>query len=179
MRQRITPFLWYDGQAEEAARFYVEVFGKDARITKASPLSVEFELQGQPFVALNGGPMFKFTEATSFYIDCKDQREVDHFWNRLGEGGTHGRCGWLKDRWGLSWQVIPRALPECLNGKDRAGAKRAMDAMLGMNKLDVAQLKAAYRGAGGAAKTTTRPSRTKATAKAASKRTSTRGAPRQ
>jgi predicted 3-demethylubiquinone-9 3-methyltransferase (glyoxalase superfamily) len=143
---RVTPFLWYDGQAEEAARFYVSVFKKDSRVTSASPMSVTFELSGQPFMALNGGPAFKFSEALSLFVNCKDQREVDYFWRKLGEGGQPGRCGWLKDRWGLSWQVIPSALGECLGGSDRAGAARAMEAMLGMGKLDVKALKAAYRG---------------------------------
>lgn len=144
--RRVTPFLWYDGQAEEAARFYVSVFKKGSRVTNVSPMTVSFELEGQPFIALNGGPMFKFTEALSLYVDCKDQREVDYYWRRLCDGGEPGHCGWLKDRWGLSWQIIPRALGECLGGPDRAGAQRAMDAMLGMGKLDVKRLKAAYRG---------------------------------
>jgi predicted 3-demethylubiquinone-9 3-methyltransferase (glyoxalase superfamily) len=143
---RVTPFLWFDGQAEEAARYYVSVFKKGSKVTSASPMSVSFELEGQPFHALNGGPMFKFTEAVSLFIDCKDQREVDYFWKKLGEGGAYSRCGWLKDRWGLSWQVIPRALGESLGGKDRAGAQRAMEAMLKMGKLDVKKLKAAYKG---------------------------------
>lgn len=144
--RRVTPFLWYDGQAEEAARHYVSVFKKGSAINEVSPMSVTFVLEGQPFIALNGGPMFKFTEALSLYVDCKDQREVDYYWERLGEGGEPGRCGWLKDRWGLSWQVVPRALHECLGGPDRAGAERAMAAMFTMAKLDVAALKAAYRG---------------------------------
>lgn len=143
---RVTPFLWYDGQAEEAARFYVAAFGKGSRVTSVSPMSVAFELQGQPFIALNGGPTYRFNEAVSLFVDCKDQREVDYFWRKLGEGGEPGRCGWLKDRWGLSWQVIPRALGECLGGRDRAGSQRAMEAMLRMGKLDVKRLKAAYAG---------------------------------
>lgn len=145
-RQRVTPFLWYDGQAEEAARFYVAVFKKGSRITSVSPMSVTFELEGQPFIALNGGPMFKFSEAISLFVDCRDQREVDYYWQRLGDGGRTGQCGWLKDRWGLSWQIVPNALTACLSGRDEAGAKRAMTAMLGMSKLDVAQLRAAYGG---------------------------------
>jgi predicted 3-demethylubiquinone-9 3-methyltransferase (glyoxalase superfamily) len=143
---RVTPFLWYDGQAEEAARFYVSVFKKGSRVTSVSPMSVTFLLEGQPFIALNGGPMFKFSEAISLLVDCKDQREVDAYWRKLGDGGQPGRCGWLKDRWGLSWQVVPRALGECLGGPDKAGAQRAMAAMLTMGKLDVAKLKAAYKG---------------------------------
>ncbi len=145
-RHRVTPCLWYDGQAEEAARWYVAIFKRGSRVTSVSPLSVTFELEGQPFLALNGGPIFKFSEALSLFVECKDQREVDYFWRRLGDGGRPGRCGWLKDRWGLSWQIVPRALGDCLNGRDKAGAKRAMEAMLGMNKLDIKQLRAAYRG---------------------------------
>ncbi|MBI5495751.1 MAG: VOC family protein [Deltaproteobacteria bacterium] len=144
--QRVTPFLWFDGTAEEAARYYVSVFKKGSRVTSASPMSVSFELEGQPFMALNGGPIHTFTEAVSLYVDCKDQREVDYYWRKLSDGGEPGRCGWLKDRWGLSWQVIPRALGECLSGKDQDGAQRAMAAMLKMNKLDVKKLKAAYKG---------------------------------
>lgn len=143
---RVTPFLWFDGTAEEAARYYVSVFKKGSKVISASPMSVTFELEGQRFLALNGGPAFKFSEAVSFFVDCKDQREVDFFWKKLSEGGKPGRCGWLKDRWGLSWQVIPRALGECLGGSDRAGAQRSMEAMLRMGKLDVKGLRAAYRG---------------------------------
>lgn len=147
-RHRVTPFLWYDGQAEEAARHYVSVFEKGSRVVSVSPMSVTFELEGQPFIALNGGPTFKFSEAVSLFVHCKDQREVDYYWRRLGEGGKSGQCGWLKDRWGLSWQVVPRALSTCLNGRDKAGAQRAMEAMLGMGKLDVKRLREAYAGNG-------------------------------
>jgi predicted 3-demethylubiquinone-9 3-methyltransferase (glyoxalase superfamily) len=143
---RVTPFLWYDGQAEEAAQFYVKVFKKGSKITSASPMSVTFELEGQPIFALNGGPHFKFNEAISLFVDCKDQKEVDYFWKALGAGGSYSRCGWLKDRWGLSWQVVPRALGACLNGPDKDGAQRAMAAMLKMGKLDVKKLEDAYRG---------------------------------
>lgn len=144
---RVTPFLWFDGQAEEAARFYVSIFKKGSKVTSVAPMSVSFELEGQPLLALNGGPAFKFNEAISLFIDCKDQREVDSFWKKLtAGGGKEGQCGWLKDRYGLSWQVIPRALGKCLNGKDKAGAQRAMEAMLKMTKLDVKALEAAYRG---------------------------------
>lgn len=142
---RVTPFLWFDGQAEEAARYYVSVFRRGSRVKSATPMSVAFELEGQPFIALNGGPMFKFSEAISMFVECRDQREVDYYWRKLADGGKEGRCGWLKDRWGLSWQVVPRALPELLGGPDRAGAQRAMEAMLRMGKLDVAALRAAYR----------------------------------
>jgi predicted 3-demethylubiquinone-9 3-methyltransferase (glyoxalase superfamily) len=145
-RHRVTPFLWYDGAAEEAARYYVSVFKKGSRLTSVSPLSVAFELEGQPFIALNGGPLFKFSEAVSLFVECRDQREVDYYWERLGDGGTEGRCGWLKDRWGLSWQVVPRALHRLLNGRDADGAQRAMEAMLGMGKLQVAALQSAYQG---------------------------------
>jgi predicted 3-demethylubiquinone-9 3-methyltransferase (glyoxalase superfamily) len=109
-------------------------------------MSVSFELEGQPFIALNGGPMFKFTEAVSLFVTCKDQKEVDYYWQKLLDGGAPSRCGWLKDRWGLSWQIVPRALGECLGGADREGAQRAMQAMLKMSKLDVQKLKAAYKG---------------------------------
>jgi predicted 3-demethylubiquinone-9 3-methyltransferase (glyoxalase superfamily) len=143
---RVTPFLWYDGQAEEAARFYVSVFKKGSKVTSSSPMSVTFELEGQPFFALNAGPLYKFSEALSLFVDCKDQKEVDYFWKKLSEGGEPGKCGWLKDRWGLSWQIIPRALGKCLGGSDRAGAQRAMEAMLKMGKLDEKKLLAAYRG---------------------------------
>lgn len=144
---RVTPFLWFDGQAEEAARFYVPVFKKGSKVTSATPMSVSFVLEGQPFYGLNGGPMYKFTEATSFFVDCKDQKEVDYFWNALlAGGGKESKCGWLKDRFGLSWQIVPKALGQCLGGKDRAGAQRAMEAMLKMKKLDVKKLEAAYKG---------------------------------
>lgn len=144
-RSRITPFLWFDGEAEEAARYYVSVFRKDSKVTSASPMSVTFTLEGQPFIALNGGPLYRFNEAVSFLVDCRDQKEVDYYWKALGKGGQPGRCGWLKDRWGLSWQVVPRALGECLGGPDKAGAQRAMAAMLKMGKLDVKKLERAYR----------------------------------
>jgi predicted 3-demethylubiquinone-9 3-methyltransferase (glyoxalase superfamily) len=144
-RSRITPFLWYDGQAEEAARYYVSVFKNNSRVTSVSPMSVTFTLDGRPFMALNGGPIYRFNEAVSLFVDCRDQKEVDYYWKALGKGGRPGRCGWLKDRWGLSWQVVPRALGACLSGRDKAGAQRAMAAMLEMGKLDVAKLEKAYR----------------------------------
>ena len=144
-RSRITPFLWYDGHAEEAARYYVSVFKKNSRVTSVSPMTVTFTLEGRPFMALNGGPIYKFNEALSLLVDCRDQEEVDYYWKALGKGGRPGRCGWLKDRWGLSWQVVPRALGACLSGPDKAGAQRAMAAMLKMGKLDVAKLEKAYR----------------------------------
>ena len=156
---KITPSLWFDGQAEEAARFYTSLF-PDSRIenvsrspadnpsTKAGEvLLVTFTLAGQPFTGINGGPQFPFTEAVSFQIDCEDQAEVDRYWEALVEGGgEHGQCGWLKDRFGLSWQVVPREIGAYLAGPDAAGASRAMEAMLRMQKLDVAELRAAYEG---------------------------------
>jgi predicted 3-demethylubiquinone-9 3-methyltransferase (glyoxalase superfamily) len=153
---RVTPFLWYDGQAEEAARHYVSVFKTRSQVVSVSPMSVTFELEGQPFIAPNGGSTFKFSEAVSLFVHCKDQREVDYYWRRLGEGGKSGQCGWLKDRWGLSWQVVPQALNTCLNGRDKAGAQRAMEAMLGMGKLDVKGLREAYAGNGRARNADTR-----------------------
>ena len=142
---RITPFLWYNNQAEEAAKFYCSIF-KKAKIHSASPMSVTFELDGQMFYALNGGSHYTFTPAISFFITCKDQKEVDYYWNKLLKGGRPSQCGWLQDKYGLSWQVVPEALMECLNGKDRAGADRAMQAMMGMVKLSVKGLKDAYNG---------------------------------
>ena len=155
--QKISPFLWFDDQAEEAVTFYVSVFknsriGKVTRYGEAGPgpagsvMVAEFELEGLHFTALNGGPMFKFTEAISMSIDCKDQAEVDHFWNKLSEGGQPGQCGWLKDKFGLSWQVVPEALPRLLGDADFAKAGRVMQAMLQMTKIDVARLEAAYAG---------------------------------
>ncbi|MGW2118464.1 VOC family protein [Streptomyces zhihengii] len=155
---RITPNLWFDTQGKEAAEFYVSVF-PDSRIThvsyygEAGPgpagtvLTVDFVLDGMPFTAINGGPQFTFTEAVSLLVDCADQEEVDHYWARLGEGGQEGPCGWLKDRYGLSWQVVPAALGELLEDPDPERAQRAMKAMLGMHKLDVAALRAAADGA--------------------------------
>jgi predicted 3-demethylubiquinone-9 3-methyltransferase (glyoxalase superfamily) len=156
---KITPCLWFDGVAEEAAGFYVSLL-PDSRIDKVmrSPadnpstpaggvLTVEFTLAGQSFLGLNGGPQFPFTEAVSFSIDCEDQAEVDRLWNALtADGGKPVQCGWLKDRFGLSWQIVPRALPKLLSGPDKEGAKRAMEAMMEMVKLDVAELERAYRG---------------------------------
>ena len=151
---RITPNLWFDTEGEEAARFYASVF-PNSRITNVSHygeagpraagsvLAVQFVLDGQEFTAINGGPNFKFTEAISLSIDCADQDEVDHYWSKLTEGGSEGPCGWLKDRYGLSWQVIPAALPRLLSDPNRDRAQRAMQAMLGMRKIDVAGLYAA------------------------------------
>jgi len=154
MMQRITPFLWFDTQAEEAAKFYVSVFPnskilKTARYGEAGPgpkgsvMTVEFELDGQRMIALNGGPVFKFTEAISLSVDCIDQKEVDHYWTKLSQGGQESQCGWLKDRYGLSWQVNPAILGELLAGPDAKKARRVMEAMLKMRKIDIAALRAA------------------------------------
>ncbi len=159
--QKITPFLWLDTRAEEAAQLYVSIF-KNSRVTgtarydeegakaagrpAGSVMTVQFELHGQEFVALNGGPMFKFTEAISFVVNCETQEEVDHFWHKLSAGGEQVQCGWLKDQFGVSWQVVPTILPELLQDKDPARSKRVMAAMLKMKKLDIAGLKAAYEG---------------------------------
>ena len=145
--KRITPFLWYNGQALEAAKFYCKVF-KNSKVTSASPMSVTFTLDGQEFFALNGGPHFKFNPAISFFISCKDQKEVDYYWSRLLKGGQASRCGWLTDKFGLSWQVVPEALGDTIHGKDKLGSQRALEAMMQMVKLDVKKLKAAYKGIG-------------------------------
>jgi predicted 3-demethylubiquinone-9 3-methyltransferase (glyoxalase superfamily) len=153
----ISPFLWFDSQAEEAATHYVSIFSnskilKVARSGDAGPgpkgavLTVDFELDGQRFTALNGGPRFRFTEAISFVVDCKTQEDVDYFWSKLTEGGEESMCGWLKDRFGLSWQVIPTALGEMIADPDPAKSRRAMEAMLKMKKIDIAVLRAAYEG---------------------------------
>lgn len=141
---RITPFLWFDGNAEEAMRFYVSVF-PDAKVLSASPMMVSFELEGQRFYGLNGGPQYKFTEAVSFLVDCETQEDVDRYWSQLTAGGGQpGQCGWLKDRFGLSWQIIPGTLGRLLGDPDRAKAGRVMQAMLTMGKIDIAALQRAY-----------------------------------
>jgi predicted 3-demethylubiquinone-9 3-methyltransferase (glyoxalase superfamily) len=155
----ISPCLWFDGKAEEAAQLYTAIF-PNSRIDSVSRaaadnpsvdagqvLTVQFTLAGRPFIGLNGGPDFQFTEAISLSIDCDDQAEVDRYWDALVEGGgEHSVCGWLKDRFGVSWQVIPRQLPEMLESSDREAAGRAMEAMLKMTKIDVAKLREAYEG---------------------------------
>jgi predicted 3-demethylubiquinone-9 3-methyltransferase (glyoxalase superfamily) len=157
MPQRIVPNLWFDTQAEEAAAFYVSVFKQGrilnvSRYTDAGPrpagtvMTVEFELDGQRFVAINGGPQFTFDEAVSFQIDCEDQDEVDYYWEKLTEGGQEVQCGWLKDRYGLSWQVVPSGMDEIFSDPDPGRAERAMRAMLRMKKLDIAALRAAADG---------------------------------
>jgi predicted 3-demethylubiquinone-9 3-methyltransferase (glyoxalase superfamily) len=156
---KISPCLWFDGEAEEAANFYVSLLPNskintvqkntvDSPAGKAGTvLVIEFTLAGQGFMALNGGARFEYTHAVSFKIDCEDQVEVDRLWEALcADGGQAERCGWLKDRYGLYWQIVPTALPKYLGGKDREGAARAMQAMLGMTKLDIAALKRAYEG---------------------------------
>jgi predicted 3-demethylubiquinone-9 3-methyltransferase (glyoxalase superfamily) len=152
--QKITPFLWFDHQAEEAARFYTAIFpnskiSKVVRYTKSGPgpagsvMTVEFQLEGQTFVALNGGPHFKFTEAISFVVNCETQAEVDTYWEKLSAGGGEVQCGWVKDKFGLSWQVVPTVLPKLLSDPDPAKAERVLQAMLKMKKLDIRALEQA------------------------------------
>ncbi len=154
---KITPFLWFDDQAEEAAGLYASLF-PDSRILEvtrygsAGPrpegmvMTVSFELDGQRFVGLNGGPAHRFTEAVSFVVDCETQEEVDRYWSTLAEGGEEGPCGWLKDRYGLSWQIVPAALDSMMAGADEAGRGRIVQAFMGMKKFDIAALEAAARG---------------------------------
>jgi predicted 3-demethylubiquinone-9 3-methyltransferase (glyoxalase superfamily) len=161
IEQKITPCLWFDTQAEEAANFYISVFknsrikqvsrygkaGHDVHGKKAgSVMVVEFEIEGQTFTALNGGPQFKFNEAISFQVYCDTQAEIDHFWSRLSQGGEEGPCGWLKDRYGLSWQIVPSLLPKMMSDADGAKIDRIMTAVLKMKKLDLEALKRAYAG---------------------------------
>ena len=159
--QKITPFLWFDGKAEEAARFYCSIFknsklGTVARYgeagadvsgqPKATVMTVDFRLNGQEFIALNGGPIFKFTEAISFVVNCKTQKEVDYYWEKLSKGGKKSQCGWLKDKFGVSWQVVPTGIGQLFGGKNPKKSERAMKAMLKMSKLDIDALKKAYEG---------------------------------
>jgi len=161
IRQRVTPFLWFDDKAEDAANFYTSIFKNSkigdivrydeeaAKPTGRQPGSVmviEFQIDGQDFVALNGGPMFKFTEAISLVVNCETQEEVDYYWSKLSAGGEESRCGWLKDKFGLSWQIVPVALTEMLKDKAAVRAKRVMHAMLQMDKIDLPTLKRAYEG---------------------------------
>lgn len=153
--QKITPFLWFDNQAEEAMHFYVSIF-KNSQVLgatrygdagpgpKGAVITAEFQLEGQKFVALNGGPHFKFTEAISFVVNCATQQEVDELWEKLSAGGSEGQCGWLKDKYGLSWQIVPTVLSEMLQDKDAEKANRVMQAVLQMKKLDIAALQQAY-----------------------------------
>jgi predicted 3-demethylubiquinone-9 3-methyltransferase (glyoxalase superfamily) len=149
---KITPFLWFDDQAEEAMRFYVSIF-KHSKVLEVTPgpngkaMTVTFELEGQPLIGLNAGPQFKFTEAISLFVSCADQAEVDELWSKLSAGeGEESSCGWVKDKYGLWWQIIPTALAEALGDKDPVRAKRAMDAMLKMKKIEVKTIEAARAG---------------------------------
>jgi len=155
--QKITPFLWFDDKAEEAVKLYTSIFknseiGSIARYGEGGPgpagtvMVVTFTLDGQEFMALNGGPEFKFTEAISLLVNCETQEEVDKFWDKLSEGGEEEQCGWLKDRYGVSWQIVPTVLGEMLQDKDPEKAKRVMEAMLQMRKIDIGALKRAYEG---------------------------------
>jgi predicted 3-demethylubiquinone-9 3-methyltransferase (glyoxalase superfamily) len=159
--QKITPFLWFNNNAEEAVKFYKSIFKNSktrivTRYSKAaekaigqkagSVMTIEFELNGQKFLALNGGPQFKFTEAISFVVNCKTQAEVDRYWKKLSAGGKEVQCGWLQDKYGLFWQIVPEVLWEFYTGKDAEKSGRVMEAMLGMVKLDIKKLKAAYAG---------------------------------
>jgi predicted 3-demethylubiquinone-9 3-methyltransferase (glyoxalase superfamily) len=159
---KITPFLWYDNQAEEAAKFYVSIF-KNSKVTSVSRygdeaakvsgrpagsvMTVAFTLDGQDFTALNGGPLFKFTEAISFVAHCKTQEEVDHLWEKLSQGGQKSQCGWLKDKYGVSWQVVPDVLMELMQDKNPAKSEKVMEAMLQMNKIEIKALKQAHASA--------------------------------
>ena len=161
VKQKITPCLWFDDQAEDAAKFYVSVFknsklGEISRYGKegfeihgrkaGTVMTAEWEIEGQKFVGLNGGPQFKFSEAISFQIMCEDQKEIDHFWSKLTAGGQEGPCGWLKDKFGLSWQVVPTALIDMLKDPDTAKSQRVTKAFLQMKKFDIAELKRAFEG---------------------------------
>ena len=153
--QKITPFLWFDGKAEEAMNFYTSIFrnskigcvtryGETGPGQKGTVMSATFQLDGQEFIALNGGPMFTFSPAISFFVNCDTQAEVDDLWEKLSDGGEKQRCGWLKDKYGVSWQVIPSALGKMLQDKDAEKSKRVMSAMLQMNKIDIKGLEEAY-----------------------------------
>jgi|SRR3990172_2693167 len=153
--QKITPFLWFDDQAEQAVNLYTSIFknskiGSIARYGEGGPrpagmvMTITFQLDGQEFMALNGGPEFAFTEAISFFVNCETQAEIDELWEKLSAGGEKGRCGWLKDKYGLSWQIVPTALGELMQGKDAERSRRVMEALLQMDKLDIEKLKLAY-----------------------------------
>jgi len=156
--QKITPFLWFDGKAEEAIKLYTSVFknsnikninywGKGSPFPENQVMTGEFELDGQKFYAFDAGPLFKFTEAISFYVNCETQEEIDHFWNKLtSDGGQESMCGWLKDKFGVSWQIVPPVLGQMLTDKDKAKAGRVMQAMMQMKKIIIADLKKAYNG---------------------------------
>ena len=172
--QKITPFLWFDGRAEEAAKFYTSVFKKSKVLNvarygeegekvpgkpKGSVMTVAFEIAGQKFIALNGGPQFKFTEAISFVVSCKTQNEIDYFWKKLSAGGKEVQCGWLKDKFGLSWQIVPEILGDLLSGDNAVKSQRVMQALLQMVKLDIKTLKQAYGAESNPGKTTKRKSK--------------------
>jgi predicted 3-demethylubiquinone-9 3-methyltransferase (glyoxalase superfamily) len=155
--QKITPCLWFDGQAETAAKFYTSIFkrskigaisryGEGMPMPKGTALTVSFTLEGQSFLGLNGGPQYKFTPAISLMVDCQTQKEVDTLWDKLSAGGQPGPCAWLTDRFGVSWQIVPNILPKLIRDKDPVKAKRVLDAMMKMGKIDVAELKRAYKG---------------------------------
>src|SRR6266581_564394 len=145
MSQKIRPFLWFDGQAEQAAKFYTSIF-KRSKTVSVSPMSATFRLEGQEFIGFNGGPQFRFTPAISFFVSCNTQNEVDYFWKKLSVGGKIQQCGWLQDKFGVSWQIVPSILGDLLGDDDDEKAKRAMEAMLKMKKLDIAKLKKAHAG---------------------------------
>ena len=157
MEQKITPFLWFDGNAEDAMNFYTSIF-KDSKVVnvsrypeggpapKGTLMSATFQLHGQEFMALNGGPMFKFTEAISLFVKCETQKEIDEFWEKLSAGGQKSQCGWLKDKFGLSWQIVPPILGKLLGDKDPKKSKRVMMAMMKMSKIEIQKLKDAYDG---------------------------------
>lgn len=136
---KITPFLWFDGQATDAAHYYASIF-KNSKVHQTSPMMATFELDGQQFFALNGGPQFKFNEAVSFYVNCEDQAEIDYFWEKLTDGGSEGQCGWLKDKYGLSWQVVPAILPQLMSDPEKNA--KVVQAFMKMKKFDIATLKA-------------------------------------
>jgi len=153
--QKITPFLWFDGKAEEAINFYISIFknskvvsinrwGEGSPFPKGQVMSATFELDGQQFYAIDAGPQFKFTEAISLFVNCETQEEVDHFWEKLSAGGAKSRCGWLKDKFGVSWQIIPTALGKMLQDKDAGKSQRVMQALLQMDKIDIKTLQQAY-----------------------------------
>lgn len=142
--QKITPFLWFDKEAQDAAKFYTSLF-KNSKIVSLSPMVSVFELEGQQFMALNGGPLFKFTEAVSFFVNCETQEEVDYFWEKLtADGGQESQCGWLKDKYGLSWQIVPTLLGKLMGDPDPVKAQNVMQAMLKMKKMDMKKLQEAY-----------------------------------
>ena len=159
--QKITPFLWFDGHAGAAAKFYTSIF-RPSKIESVTPMSATFRLNGMKFIALNGGLQFNFTEAISFFVSCPTQKEIDYFWEKLSAGGKQSRCGWLKDKFGVSWQIVPPILGELLNDKNEEKSQRVMQAMLQMGKLDIKKLKQAYQ-AGNKSKGIIKPKRKRRT----------------